>query len=59
MGENTRLLLQGHVVPFAVSPMKVTAARGEIPQVVMGAAGAFVLGDETSIPFPQVAIRHP
>ncbi|MGX9901326.1 hypothetical protein ACW0JT_18285 [Arthrobacter sp. SA17] len=54
-----RLLLEGHVVPFAVSPMKVTAARGEIPKVVIRAAEAFVLGDETSIPFPQVAIRHP
>lgn len=54
-----RLLLEGHVVPFAVSPMKVTAARGQIPRALMSPAGAFVLGNDTSIPLPHVAIRHP
>jgi hypothetical protein len=54
-----RLLLEGKVVPLAPSPMRVTSAHGVIPQVVMGAGGSFMLGDDTVVPMPPMAVRHP
>lgn len=54
-----RLLLEGNLVPLELSPMQITAARGVTPQVVLSAEWTFILGDDTSVTMPQMAVMHP
>lgn len=54
-----RLLLEGNVVPLAPSPMRITSAHGVTPKAVICAAWTFMLGDDTSVPMPAMAVRHP
>jgi hypothetical protein len=54
-----RLLLEGNLVPLKLPPLQITSARGITPRVVMSAEWSFTLGEDTSIPMPQVLVRHP
>ncbi|NJC23628.1 hypothetical protein BJ994_002704 [Arthrobacter pigmenti] len=54
-----RLLMEGHIVPLAPSPMQITAPSGVVPQAVLMAKRSFKLGNSTYIPIPQLLVRHP
>ncbi|MGY1845883.1 hypothetical protein [Blastococcus sp. SYSU DS1021] len=54
----TRLLWEGEVVPFRLSPLTTTAPAGVIPQVIVMAATTLTIGG-TEFPAPTTLIRHP
>ncbi len=54
----TRLLWEGHVVPFRSGPTRATAEAGVVPQVILMEATTHSVG-ETEIPLPRTYIRHP
>lgn len=58
MLRRTRLLWEGEVVQFRLSPLESTAPAGTIPRVVVAPATIQSIGD-TNYPLPLTCIRHP
>jgi hypothetical protein len=54
----TRLLWEGNVVPFRLSPLTTTAPSGVVPQVIVMAATTLTIAG-TEFPVPTTLIRHP